>query len=176
MGNDAPAFCLGAVVQQVGSQHIRTTAFSSRTLTEAERRYPTGEHEALACLWACEKWHVYLWGHPFALQTARQVLVALLLVQSTGQQPLRIARWSALWYNVTMQYGCREHNKAFNALSRLPRPDTEGGLKLEEEIVFLVTSVHQEDLQLATAEDSTVHKVVHYVTDIGAAPQTCNPN
>ncbi|XP_040359558.2 uncharacterized protein LOC121047910 [Ixodes scapularis] len=51
---DASAYGLGAVLQQVIDGETRTIAFASRTLTPQERKYSTGEREALACLWACE--------------------------------------------------------------------------------------------------------------------------
>lgn len=165
VATDASAYGLGAVLQQVDGRHIRTVAFASRTLTEAERKYSTGEREALACLWALEKWHVYLWGRPVTLQTDHQALVALLSSQGTGQRPLRIARWTArlLRYNFTMQYRRGEHNKVADALSRLPLPDTEGGPESEEEIVSLVMCVHHDELKHATAEDSTLQDVARYV-------------
>ncbi|XP_077564735.1 uncharacterized protein LOC144180229 [Haemaphysalis longicornis] len=165
VATDASAYGLGAVLQQVDGRHIRTVAFASRTLTEAERKYSTGEREALACLWALEKWHVYLWGRPVTLQTDHQALVALLSAQGTGQRPLRIARWTArlLRYNFTVQYRRGEHNKVADALSRLPLPDTEGGPESEEEIVSLVMCVHHDELKHATAENSTLQDVARYV-------------
>ncbi|XP_049520592.1 retrovirus-related Pol polyprotein from transposon opus [Dermacentor silvarum] len=165
VATDASAYGLGAVLQQVDGRHIRTVAFASRTLTEAERKYSTGEREDLACLWALEKWHVYLWGRPVTLQTDHQALVALLSSQGTGQRPLRIARWTArlLRYNFTMQYRRGEHNKVADALSRLPLPDTEGGPESEEEIVSLVMCVHHDELKHATAEDSTLQDVARCV-------------
>lgn len=83
---------------------------------------------------------------------SHQVLVALLSAQSTGQRPLHIARWTAqlLRYNFTVQYRCGEQHEVADALSWLPQSDIEGGLEMDEEIVSLVTSAHQEDLLLAT--------------------------
>lgn len=166
VSTDASAYGLGAVLQQLDGSHTRTVAFASRTLTAAERKYSAGEREALACLWACERWHVYLWGRPFTLQTDHQALVALLSAQSTGQRPLRIARWTArlLRYNFTVKYRRGSDNKIADALSRLPAPGTEGELQLEEEVVSLVTSsVHLADLKLATAEDGTLADVMRFV-------------
>lgn len=166
VATDASAYGLGAVLQQVDGPRTRTVAFASRTLTAAERKYSAGEREALACLWACERWHTYLWGRPFTLITDHQALVVLLSSRSTGQRPLRIARWTArlLCYNFKVEYRRGSDNKVADALSRLPAPGTEGEEQAEEEVVSLVTSVvHREDLQRATEEDDTLQSVMHCV-------------
>ena len=45
------------------SAHI--FAYASRALTGVERRYSQTEREALAIVWACEHFHLYVYGHPF---------------------------------------------------------------------------------------------------------------
>lgn len=67
VSTDASDYGLGAVLQQMDGPHVRTIAYASRTVSETERRYSMGEKIALACLWACEKWHIYLWGWHFTL-------------------------------------------------------------------------------------------------------------
>ena len=37
-----------------------------------QRRYSTGEKEALSCLFATERWHIFLWGRRFWLRTDHQ--------------------------------------------------------------------------------------------------------
>lgn len=62
---------LGAILSQVSSDGIeRTVAFASHTLSAAERKYATVEKEALACVWAVEKWRTYLWGHRYGRITS----------------------------------------------------------------------------------------------------------
>ena len=63
---DASGYGLGAVVTQIqndGSEVM--VACASSTLTAPERNYPVGEREALACVWAVERYHTYLWGETF---------------------------------------------------------------------------------------------------------------
>lgn len=36
-------------------------------MTDVERRYSEAEKEALAIVWACERFHVYLYGIEFEL-------------------------------------------------------------------------------------------------------------
>lgn len=92
---DASDYSMGAVLQQRYGNDLRTVAFVSPMLLQAEHKYSVGEKEALACIWACEHWHVFLWGTKFELQTDHQALVTLLSSRGTGRRSTRIARWSA---------------------------------------------------------------------------------
>lgn len=73
----------------------RTVAFASRSLTPAERKYSIIEKEALACVWAAEKWRTFLWGTRFTQRTDHQALTTLLHTKGLGRAGMRIARWSA---------------------------------------------------------------------------------
>uniref|UniRef100_A0A224YP72 RNA-directed DNA polymerase n=1 Tax=Rhipicephalus zambeziensis TaxID=60191 RepID=A0A224YP72_9ACAR len=164
---DASNIGLGAVFQQRKGDQLVTIAFASRTLSPAERRYSAGEREALACLFACEKWHVYLWGRHFTLRTDHQALVTLLSAGSEGRRPLRISRWCArlLYYNFTVQYCKGSHNVVADALSRLPL-QLPVSPELEEEIISLVTPcITKPELQAATAADTTLQQVLPYIAN-----------
>jgi len=57
---DASSVDVGACLSQMHQGEERPIAFASRTLTPAERRCSASEHEALACMWACEHWNFYV--------------------------------------------------------------------------------------------------------------------
>ncbi|KAJ8336764.1 hypothetical protein SKAU_G00379840 [Synaphobranchus kaupii] len=96
ISTDASDYGLGAVMSQVGPDNVeRTVAFASRTLSAAERKYAVVEKEALACVWAVERWRIYLWGRRFTLKTDHQALTTLLTTKGVGRAGLRVARWSA---------------------------------------------------------------------------------
>ncbi|KAK7910413.1 hypothetical protein WMY93_015097 [Mugilogobius chulae] len=120
---DASDYGLGAVMTQLHTeQSERVVAFASRTLSPAERKYSTVEREALACVWAVERWRTYLWGRHFVLRTDHQALTTLLTSKGSGRAGLRIARWSArllcFTYDVTYRPG--HLNVTADCLSRLP--------------------------------------------------------
>lgn len=165
VSTDASMYGLGAVLQQQIGNQLRTIAFASRSLTNAERMYSTGEKEALACLWACEKWHVYLWGRHFVIRTDHQALVTLLSNKGSGVRPLRITRWTArlLNYNFTMEYQKGADNVVADALSRLPVSDTENGTQFEEDVVSLIMlPLTLTDFQEATTTDVVLPRVIRY--------------
>ena len=59
----------GAVLAQKQEREFRVIMYASRSLTEVERRYSQTEREALAVVWACKRFHTYLYGIKFHLLT-----------------------------------------------------------------------------------------------------------
>ena len=55
---DAGPVGLGAVLVQNQKGENRLISYASRSLTEVERRYLQTEKEALALIWACERFHL----------------------------------------------------------------------------------------------------------------------
>ena len=55
---DASAYGLGAVLLQRHDEAWKPVAYASKSLTETEHRYSQIEKEALALVWACEKFEV----------------------------------------------------------------------------------------------------------------------
>ena len=71
---DASPFGLGAVLLQGSGDDVRPIAYASHTLTNVERRYSQTQREALAVVWACELFHIYLFGQEFKLYTDHKAL------------------------------------------------------------------------------------------------------
>lgn len=88
---DASPVGLGAVLVQLGDEEKRIIAFASKALSTTEQKYHQTEKEALALVWAVERFSIYLIGIRFELETDHKPLVTLF---KPGSRPcLRIERW-----------------------------------------------------------------------------------
>jgi hypothetical protein len=88
---DASPIGLGAVLVQEQENELRVISYASRSLTDTERRYSQTEKEALALVWACERFHVYIYGSEFELLTDHKPLECIYSVRS--KVCARIERW-----------------------------------------------------------------------------------
>ena len=64
---------LGAVLLQ----NSKPVMFASRALTGSERNYQNLEREYLATIWGMEKFHYFLCGKEFTLETDQKPLVSI---------------------------------------------------------------------------------------------------
>lgn len=72
---DASSVGLGAVlVQRDASNTPRVISFASKGLTDTERVYPQTQREALAVVWAVEKFYLYLFGLRFTIFSDHKTL------------------------------------------------------------------------------------------------------
>lgn len=91
---DASPVGLGAVLVQFEDEtelKPLIISFASKTLTPTETRYCQTEKEALALVWAVERFKIYLLGRKFELETDHRPLVAIF--RPTSNPPARIERW-----------------------------------------------------------------------------------
>uniref|UniRef100_W5M8J2 Gypsy retrotransposon integrase-like protein 1 n=1 Tax=Lepisosteus oculatus TaxID=7918 RepID=W5M8J2_LEPOC len=136
--------------------------YASRALSPTEQKYSVGERETLACIWVCERWHMYLYGCAFTLQTDHQALTALLATSGIGHRPLRLHRWSVRLqqYNFAPQFTPRRENVVADLLSR-SFPNLPGGPDsdtLEPNLIKMLytalqATVSLQDLQRASEWD-----------------------
>ena len=90
---DASSFGLGAVLLQKDATIWKPVAFASRAMSEMEHRYAQIEKEALAAVWACDKFSDYLLGRIFVIETDHKPLVPLLGSKNLDSLPPRILRF-----------------------------------------------------------------------------------
>lgn len=91
---DASSYGIGAVITQVQENGVRRpVACASRALTPTEQRYAQIEKEALALTWACDRFHDYILGLKFRLETDHKPLIPLLGSKSLSELPPRIQRF-----------------------------------------------------------------------------------
>ena len=119
---DASPTGLGAILSNIdraGNLHI--VAYASRSLTLTEQRYSQTERKALAVVWGCERFHMYLIGAEFTICTDHKALEVIYSPKS--KPPARIQRWALRLqqYKFNIIYRKGEGNPA-DLLSRQPLP------------------------------------------------------
>lgn len=71
---DASPTSLGSAIVQRHDGKSRVIEFAAKTLTVTERKYPQAQREALAAVWAVERFYYYLSGIKFTLCTDYRAL------------------------------------------------------------------------------------------------------
>lgn len=116
---DASNYAIGAVLLQGEKESEHPIEYASRLLIPAERNYSTTEREALAVVWAIQKFRGYIEGSEVTVLTDHQPLRWLFSLKSpTG----RLARWAMLLqsYNLCFNYTPGKQNVIADTLSRPP--------------------------------------------------------
>ena len=85
---DASKDGLGAVLVQDG----RPIAFASRALSDTEKRYAHIEKETLAVVFGCERFHNYLYGRKFLVESDHKPL-EVIVKKTLDKAPPRIQRF-----------------------------------------------------------------------------------
>lgn len=91
VSTDASGFGLGAAFFQRHGLDWRPVAYSSRRLTECEKRYSQIEKEALGVVYGCEKFHEFIYGRKVLIETDHQPLISISR-KCIGDMPPRLQR------------------------------------------------------------------------------------
>ncbi|XP_077551257.1 uncharacterized protein LOC144164889 [Haemaphysalis longicornis] len=115
---DASNTSLGAVLLQSVGDVLHPVAYASRNLLPRETRYSTIERECLALYWAVQKFHIYLYGKPFIIESDHQPLQYL---QTAKHVNNRVLRWSLALqeYSFTVHYIKGADNVGADYMSRI---------------------------------------------------------
>ncbi|CAF1014506.1 unnamed protein product [Brachionus calyciflorus] len=112
-------------------------SYSSRLLTDVERRYSQVEKEALSLVWNCEKNHLFIFGKSVTIVTDNKA-VELIFKNPKSNPPARIQRWvlRLSQYNLKIIHKPGIDNPA-DYLSRNPQEPPGNYSPAEEYINFL---------------------------------------
>ncbi len=97
---------LGGILVTSDDEDIgKDIAYANRALTDIERHYAQIEREALAVVWSCERFHIYIYGSPVTVVTDHKPLRSM-YCNLNSKLRMRLKRWP-LWhqpYDITLRY------------------------------------------------------------------------
>ena len=159
---------LGVVILQ----NSKPVMFASRALTGAEKNYQNLEREYLATIWGMEKFHYFLYGKKFTLETDQKPLVSIYKKHMVEILPRiqRLVVRSFPYQPFDIQYRRGKEIPLADVLSRVtPTPVEEEGIQLPFGAVNLITSnipVSSSEIDLIhgeSAKDPTLNLLRHYI-------------
>ena len=164
---DASPVGLGAVLEQEQEDgEFRTVYYASRKLTAVESRYSQFEREALAIRWACQKFHLFVYGIEFDILTDHRPLIAVF----NGRHKPPNARLERMVLSV-QPYSFNVHHipgklNSADGLSRLPIDGEEtNDSKRTEDYAFSVVAeavpaaLKLEKIDELSADDNTLQAI-----------------
>ena len=135
---DASKKGLGACIIQKG----KVVCYASRALTKTEQNYQNLEREALGTIWGMEKFHYFLYGKQFTLETDQKPLVGFYKEHMTDINPrvqrLIVRSFPYLPFKVVYKKGV--DMPVADALSRVTPMDPEDNIKLQIIAINMITT------------------------------------
>ena len=129
---------LGACLIQKG----KVICYASRALTKTEQNYLNLEREALGTIWGMEKFHSFLYGKEFILETDQKPLVSIykkhMIDISPRVQRLIVRSFPYLPFNVMYNKGI--DIPVADAISHVTHMDPEDNIKLPVIVVNMITT------------------------------------
>ena len=133
-------------------QNDKVVCYASRALTKTEQNYQNLGREALGTIWGMEKFHYFLYGKEFTLETDQKPLVSIykkhMVDISPRVQRLIVRSFPYLPFHVVYKKG--KDIPVTDALSRVIPMDPEENIQLPIIAVNLITvhilmNVHPQD-------------------------------
>lgn len=153
---DASSYALGACLLQGEGADERPVEYASRLLTTAEQNYTTTEREALAIVWAIQKFRGYVEGATILVQSDHQPLRWLMSLKTpTG----RLARWalSLQAFDLHIDYITGKKNVIADTLSRPVLDESPDSINM---ISVDMPSKPASDVRAEQLEDPELRKII----------------
>lgn len=146
---DASGTGIGAALLQRHGDDWRPVTYASRALTPSEERYAHIEKETLAIVFACEKFHQFVYGRKITVETDHRPLIAI-AQKNIGDMPPRLQRFfiRLMKFDFVLQFVPGKDLLLADMLSRAALPT--GGSDQVEDVDVHTTQVVSSIISKAT--------------------------
>lgn len=166
---DASPVALGAVLLQFSDmdRSVHLISYASKSLSSTEKRYCQTEKEALALVWAVERFAVYLIGREFELETDHKPLEAIFA--PTSKPCARIERWVLRLqsFRFVVKYRKGSSNIA-DPFSRLATTSSSEDFDKDNQFMILAVlesvAVDISEIEAASSEDAELRALRECIT------------
>ena len=183
--SDSSMFGLGAMLEQLVGNDWKPVAFASRRLDSAEQNYAQIERETLSVLFACERFHEYIYGREVIVQNDHKPLKTI-FSKSIVSCPPRIQRFFLRLqkYDFKFEYAPGKTMKVADTLSRscVPggKPEFKGDVlayHVHSVISNLpISNARLKQMQIATEKDDELLRLKCYTVEGWPAKDYVDPN
>jgi len=172
ISSDASQTGLGAILEQQHDNQWHPIAYASRSLSNAEKNYSQIEKETLSIMFACERFHEYVYGQKFIVENDHKPLQSI-FQKSIAKSPPRIQRFRLRLqrYDFNMNYTPGKDLHVSDALSRASLPNDDSEID-ENEMnthihtvmsTLLISDNRLKQIQIETEKDLILQKVIKNV-------------
>ena len=139
-------------------------AFASKSLSECETRYANIERKMLAVVFGCERFHTYVYGTRFTVDSDQKPL-EMIILENLAAAPQRLHRMllHIQPYDVHIRYRPGKEMALADTLSRQHCHDNKT-IELDMQISHVQFSTRKlDDLRRETRNDSELHNLLKVI-------------